>query len=100
PGECASHCATRGKNHFSRHLPNPGLLNLAVWYEEAITHCLHEQLDALTMFTPEEVTRMFVPPSPTSPAQRKKLTAAAQALEHLGVVGSSCAKGSKARGSI
>jgi nucleotide-binding universal stress UspA family protein len=62
---------------------NPGLLNLAAWYEEAITHYLHEQLDGLTIFTPEEVTRRFVPPSPTSPAQRKKLTAAAQALQHL-----------------
>jgi nucleotide-binding universal stress UspA family protein len=62
---------------------HPRLANLVAWYEKAITHYLHEQLDDLTMFTPEEVTRMFVPPSPTSPVQRKKLTAAAQALEHL-----------------
>jgi nucleotide-binding universal stress UspA family protein len=61
----------------------PRIPNLVVWYEEAITHYLQEQLDAVTMFTPEEVTHMFVPPSPTSPAQRKHLTAAAQALEHL-----------------
>jgi hypothetical protein len=56
---------------------------LVAWYEEAITHYLHEQLDAVTIFTPDEVTHMFVPPSPTSPAKRKQLTAAAQALEHL-----------------
>ncbi len=62
---------------------SPRIHNLVAWYEEAITHYLHEQLDAVTMFTPEEVTHMFVPPSPTSPAQRKRLTAAAQALEHL-----------------
>jgi hypothetical protein len=60
---------------------------LVAWYEEAITHFLHEQLEAVTMFTPEEVTHLFVPPSPTSPAQRKRLTAAAQALEHLAQCG-------------
>ena len=59
------------------------LPSLVTWYEVAITHYLHEQLDGLTMFTPEEVTRMFVPPSRIDPTQHKKLTAAAQALEHL-----------------
>lgn len=62
---------------------HPRLPSLVAWYEQAITHYLQEQLDVLTMLTPEEVTHMFVPPSPTSPAQRKQLTAAAQALEHL-----------------
>lgn len=61
----------------------PRLPNLVAWYEQAITHYLQEQLDGLTMFTPEEVTRMFVPPSCIGPTQHKKLTAAAQALEHL-----------------
>jgi nucleotide-binding universal stress UspA family protein len=59
------------------------LPRLVTWYERAITHYLQEQLDDLTMFTPEEVTRMFVPPSRIGPTQHKKLTAAAQALEHL-----------------
>jgi nucleotide-binding universal stress UspA family protein len=62
----------------------PRIHNLVAWYEEAITHYLHEQLDALAVFTAEEVTRMFVPPSAgLGPAQRKRLAAAAQALEHL-----------------
>jgi hypothetical protein len=70
---------------------NPVLLNLVAWYEEAITHYLHEQLDGLTILTPEEVTRRFVPPSPTSPTQRKKLTAAASiALEQLARRGLLC----------
>ena len=56
--------------------------NLAIWYERAITYYLHEQLDGLVMFTPERVTHMFVPLSHRS-TQHKKLTAAAQALEHL-----------------
>ena len=61
----------------------PRIPNLVAWYEEAITHYLCEQLDAVTTFTPEEVTHLFVPPSLSHPAQRKHLTAAAQALEHL-----------------
>lgn len=61
----------------------PRIPNLVAWYEQAITHYLQEQLDAVTMLTPEEVTRLFVPPSLAGPAQRKHLTAAAQALAHL-----------------
>lgn len=57
--------------------------NLAAWYEQAITRYLREQLDASTMFTPEAVTHMFVPSSSTSFARRKKLAAAAHALERL-----------------
>jgi hypothetical protein len=64
-------------------LVHPESPRLVTWYERAITHYLQEQLDDLTMFTPEEVTRMFVPPSRIGPTQHKKLTAAAQALEHL-----------------
>lgn len=30
----------------------PRLPNLVVWYEQVITHYLHEQLDTLTMLTP------------------------------------------------
>lgn len=50
----------------------PRIHNLVAWYERAITHYLHEQLDGLTMFTPEEVTRMFVPPSRIGPTEYKK----------------------------
>jgi nucleotide-binding universal stress UspA family protein len=61
---------------------HPRLPGLVTWYERAITRYLQEQLDSLTVFTPESVTHMFVPLSHRS-TQHTKLTAAAQALEHL-----------------
>jgi nucleotide-binding universal stress UspA family protein len=61
---------------------HPRLPGLVTWYERAITRYLQEQLDSLTMLTPQRVTHMFVPLSHRS-TQHKKLIAAAQALEQL-----------------
>lgn len=59
----------------------PGSPNLVVWYQEAITHSLHEHPDTLMIFTASETARMFVPPLRT--AGRKEVAAASAALEQL-----------------
>ncbi len=63
--------------------------DLVAWYEEAITNYLQEHPHALTVFTPREVARKFVPPTKKSPG-RKEMAAATLALEQLTGTGMLC----------
>jgi nucleotide-binding universal stress UspA family protein len=68
-------------------IDHPG--DLVTWYEDAITTYLREHPHALTVFTPQEVARMFVPPMKKAPG-RKEIAAAALALEQLTGTGLLC----------
>jgi nucleotide-binding universal stress UspA family protein len=59
----------------------PGPNNLVAWYQEAITHALHEHSGQLMIFTASETASMFAPPQRT--AGRKEVAAASVALEQL-----------------
>jgi nucleotide-binding universal stress UspA family protein len=67
----------------------PAPSNLVTWYEEAITHYLHEHPSDLAVFTPREVAQMFAPPHKKSPG-RKERAAAILALEQLARNGILC----------
>lgn len=60
-------------------MPSPR--KLVVWYEEAITHYLHEHPSRLMIFTSSEAAHMFAPPHRT--AGHKEVDAASVALEQL-----------------
>ena len=60
-------------------MPSPG--NLVVWYQEAISHYLHEHPGRLVIFTSVEAAHMFAPPQRT--AGRKEVDAASLALVEL-----------------
>ena len=61
--------------------PIPGPDNLVAWYQEAITHSLHEHPGQLLMFTASETASLFAPPQRA--AGRKEVAAATAALEQL-----------------
>ncbi len=61
--------------------PIPGPDNLVAWYQEAITHELHEHPDQLVIFTASETASLFAPPQ-RAPG-RKEVAAASAALEQL-----------------
>jgi nucleotide-binding universal stress UspA family protein len=61
--------------------PIPGSDNLVAWYQEAITHSLHEHRDQLMIFTASETASLFAPAQRT--AGRKEVAAAEAALEQL-----------------
>jgi nucleotide-binding universal stress UspA family protein len=64
-----------------------GLSELSFWYQDAITRYLSEQLDTLTVLTPEDVIQRFVPPGSISTSTRGTMLAAAHALEALSLRG-------------
>ncbi|MFL5628568.1 MAG: universal stress protein [Ktedonobacteraceae bacterium] len=68
-------------------MAQPG--DLVKWYEEAIMNYLQEHPHALTVFTPREVARKFVPPTKKAPG-RKEMAAATLALEQLTGTGMLC----------
>jgi nucleotide-binding universal stress UspA family protein len=55
--------------------------NLVAWYQQAITHSLHEHPGQLMIFTASETACMFAPPQRA--AGRKEIAAATAALEQL-----------------
>jgi nucleotide-binding universal stress UspA family protein len=61
--------------------PLPDHQQLVAWYQEAITHALHEHPDQLMIFTASETARTFAPAQGT--AGRKERAAVAAALEQL-----------------
>jgi nucleotide-binding universal stress UspA family protein len=63
--------------------------DLVTWYEEAITSFLQEHPHSLSVFTPQEVALLFVPPMKRAPG-RKEIAAAALALEQLAGTGILC----------
>ena len=63
--------------------------NLVTWYEESITHYLQEHTGDLTVFTPGEVAKMFIPPGKKVPG-RKERAAAILALEQMARNGTLC----------
>jgi nucleotide-binding universal stress UspA family protein len=63
--------------------------DLVKWYEEAITHYLHEHTSDLAVLTPREVAQMFAPPQKRAPG-RKETAAATLALEQLARSGVLC----------
>lgn len=64
--------------------------NLVDWYEQAITHYLHENSGDLTVFTSQEVAQLFAPPNIRKAPGRKERAAAVLALEHLARSGVLC----------
>ena len=64
--------------------------DLVTWYAESITHYLNDQPGGLTVFTPAEVTQLFVPPHVKRGVGRKERAAAILALEHLAQEGVLC----------
>ncbi len=64
-------------------MPSPG--NLVAWYQEAISHYLHEHPCRLVTFTSIEAAHMFAPPNRT--AGRKEVDAASLALKELAARG-------------
>ncbi len=63
--------------------------DLVNWYEKSIRQYLQEHTDDLTVFSPQEVAQMFVPPGKKA-AGRKERAAAILALEHLAHRGTLC----------
>jgi universal stress protein G len=61
--------------------PIPGSDNLIAWYQEAITHSLHEHPGQLLIFTASETASLFAP-AQRAPG-RKEVAAASAALEQL-----------------
>jgi hypothetical protein len=70
--------------------PNtPRPTDLVTWYSEAITVYLQQHTDVLTVFTPQEVAKKFVPLNKKKPG-RKEIAAATLALEQLTGSGMLC----------
>ncbi len=63
--------------------------DLVAWYAEEITRYLQQHTNSLTVFTPQEVAQMFVPPNKKK-AGRKEIAAATLALEALSGSGVLC----------
>ncbi len=63
--------------------------DLVTWYEKSIRHYLQEHTGDLTVFSPQEVAQMFVPPG-KKVVGRKEIAAAILALEHLAQRGTLC----------
>ena len=63
--------------------------NLVSWYENSIRHYLQEHTSDLTVFSPQEVAQMFVPPGKKT-VGRKEIAAAILALEQLARGGKLC----------
>jgi nucleotide-binding universal stress UspA family protein len=63
--------------------------DLVTWYEKSIRHYLQEHTSDLTVFSPQEVAQMFVPPGKNA-VGRKERAAAILALEHLARGGMLC----------
>ena len=63
--------------------------DLVTWYEKSIRHYLHEHTGDLTVFSPQEVAQMFVPPG-KKVVGRKEIAAAILALEQLARGGTLC----------
>jgi nucleotide-binding universal stress UspA family protein len=61
--------------------PIPGPDNLVAWYQEAITHSLHEHPGQLVIFTASETAHLFAPAQST--VGRKEVAAASAALKQL-----------------
>jgi hypothetical protein len=59
----------------------PGPDNLVAWYQEAITHSLHEHPGQLVIFTASETVTLFAPAQRA--AGRKEVAAASAALKQL-----------------
>lgn len=57
--------------------------DLAAWYERAILRYLNDEPGGLTVFTPDEVMQLFVPPHVQREPGRKERAAVMLALEHL-----------------
>jgi nucleotide-binding universal stress UspA family protein len=70
-------------------LPVPHPADLVRWYEAAITTYLQENTNSLTVFTPHEVAKKFLPPQKKAP-KRKEIAAATLALEQLSSSGVLC----------
>jgi nucleotide-binding universal stress UspA family protein len=62
--------------------PAPRAGDLVSWYRKALTAYLEEHSGSLSVFTPQEVATMFLPPG-RKKAGRKEIAAATLALEHL-----------------
>ncbi|TMD02877.1 MAG: universal stress protein [Chloroflexi bacterium] len=67
--------------------PRPA--DLVTWYVDAITVYLQQNTDVLTVFTPQEVAKKFLPPNKKRPG-RKEIAAATLALEQLTGSGMLC----------
>lgn len=65
-------------------------VELAEWYEEAITLYLREHSGSLTIFTVAQVVRLFAPPHSKRTSRRKEREAALLALDHLTSLGLLC----------
>jgi nucleotide-binding universal stress UspA family protein len=63
--------------------------DLVTWYEKSIRHYLQEHTGDLTVFSPQEVAQMFVPPGKKA-VGRKETAAAILALEQLARRGTLC----------
>ena len=61
--------------------PIPGPDSLVTWYQEAITHSLHEHPGQLVIFTASETAHLFAPPQST--VGRIEVAAALAALKQL-----------------
>lgn len=60
----------------------PRSSDLVAWYEKAITTYLNENTHSLTVFTPRDTAKQFLPPNKKA-AGRKEIAAATLALEQL-----------------
>ena len=63
--------------------------DLVTWYEKSIRQYLQERTSDLTVFSPQEVAQMFVPPG-KKVVGRKEIAAAILALEQLAQGGTLC----------
>jgi len=63
--------------------------DLVTWYEKSIRQYLQERTSDLTVFSPQEVAQMFVPPG-KKVVGRKEIAAAVLALEQLARGGTLC----------
>ena len=60
----------------------PRSADLVAWYQQAITTHLREHTHTLTVLTPHEAARKFLPPNKKT-VGRKEIAAATLALEQL-----------------
>lgn len=67
----------------------PRSSDLVAWYERAITTYLQENTHTLTVLTPRDTAKQFLPPNKKA-AGRKEIAAATLALEHLTTNGVFC----------
>jgi nucleotide-binding universal stress UspA family protein len=63
--------------------------DLVTWYEKSIMLYLQQHTNAFTVFTPQQVAQMFVPPNKKT-AGKKEIAAAMLALEQLASSGLFC----------